>query len=227
MNGVITYGPYTIRVVGLDLIDLAPVNARGMAPPVFHRLVQNIKADKALSQIPFCVYRPAEGRYTVLSGNHRVSAAKVAGLTETPIIYVHIGAMDAGRQTALQIAHNSIHGTDDVAKLKQLYDTLPDANTRDYAALSEKALKSFKALPAPVALPVTLPGETAAVTVPDAIADAPKWVKVADIIGGATMPPEAAGVVLQAVNEMVKTGDVPETAKWRALELWAADYLSS
>ena len=40
------------------------------------------------------------------------------------------------------------------------------------------------------------------------------------------MPPEAAAVVIRAVNRAVAVGDVPRNAKWQFVELLAADYLA-
>jgi hypothetical protein len=46
------------------------------------------------------------------------------------------------------------------------------------------------------------------------------------IFGESVMPPEAAAVVIRAVNRAVAVGDVPRNARWQFVELLAADYLA-
>jgi ParB-like chromosome segregation protein Spo0J len=58
-------------------------NARYFAPEVFQQLVDNIKSDGRLESIPLCYQTDKDkeaGKYHIISGHHRVSAAKQAGL---------------------------------------------------------------------------------------------------------------------------------------------------
>ncbi|HUW16906.1 MAG TPA: ParB N-terminal domain-containing protein [Actinomycetes bacterium] len=60
--------------------------------------------------------------------------------------------------------------------------------------------------------------------------DAPKhrgWVPVSVALGSFTLPPDVAMLVGRAVSRMVDAGEVPDKARWKALEYWAADYLAS
>jgi hypothetical protein len=41
-----------------------------------------------------------------------------------------------------------------------------------------------------------------------------------------TVPSDAGAVIAQAIDRLVAAGDVDASARWRALELWAADYLA-
>jgi ParB-like chromosome segregation protein Spo0J len=54
----------------------------------------------------------------------------------------------------------------------------------------------------------------------------PGRVHLRDLLGSAWVPKEAAAVIRQAVEKMVKAGDVGQTNRWQALEYLAADYLS-
>jgi hypothetical protein len=53
----------------------------------------------------------------------------------------------------------------------------------------------------------------------------PERVHLKDIVGTAWVPKEAASVIRDAVQKMVKTGDIGPTNRWQAIEFWAAEYL--
>lgn len=46
------------------------------------------------------------------------------------------------------------------------------------------------------------------------------------VLATRTMPADAAAVVQQAIDRMERSGDIGPGQRWRALELWAADYLA-
>ncbi|WP_236244264.1 ParB/Srx family N-terminal domain-containing protein [Streptomyces sp. CC210A] len=46
------------------------------------------------------------------------------------------------------------------------------------------------------------------------------------VLATRTMPADAAAVVQQAIDRMERDGDIETGQRWRALELWAADYLA-
>jgi hypothetical protein len=53
----------------------------------------------------------------------------------------------------------------------------------------------------------------------------PERVHIKDVFGTAWIPKEAAAVIREAVQKMMKTGDIGQTNRWQALEYWAAEYL--
>src|SRR5207247_7811968 len=53
----------------------------------------------------------------------------------------------------------------------------------------------------------------------------PERVHLKDILGTAWVPKEAASVIRDAVQKMVKAGDIGQANRWQALEYWAAEYL--
>jgi hypothetical protein len=55
----------------------------------------------------------------------------------------------------------------------------------------------------------------------------PERVHLKDIFGTAWVPKEAASVIRDAVQKMVEAGDIGQTNRWQATELWAVDYLQS
>lgn len=120
-------------------IKLLEVNARFMNADEFQRLVQNIKRDGCLTQLPFCVYDD-DGNLVVLSGNHRVQAAIEAGLQEIDV-QVTEEALTKDQRIGIQLSHNAISGKDDMAVLKQLYESIDDVNMKAYSGLDDETLK--------------------------------------------------------------------------------------
>jgi len=55
--------------------------------------------------------------------------------------------------------------------------------------------------------------------------EGPERVHLKDIFGTAWVPKEAGSVIRDAVQKMVKAGDLGQTNRWQALEYWAAEYL--
>lgn len=134
-------GKIRVRVITLpiDELKLLEVNARYMRHETFQQLVNNIKRDGALTQLPFAVLDD-DGKYKVLSGNHRVKAAKEAGLKEIPVL-VTDDKLSKDRQIAIQLSHNAIVGEDDPAILKALYEEIEDIDYRMYSGLDDKTLE--------------------------------------------------------------------------------------
>jgi len=100
-------------------------NARYFTPEVFQQLVNNIKTDGRLESIPLC-YQTEEdkknNKYHIISGHHRVSAAKQAGL-EYIMIFV-ITPKDRDEIIQKQISHNSLVGKDDKIILLELFNEI-------------------------------------------------------------------------------------------------------
>jgi ParB-like nuclease domain len=55
--------------------------------------------------------------------------------------------------------------------------------------------------------------------------EGPERVHLKDILGTAWVPKEAALVIRDAVQKMVRAGDIGQANRWQALEYWAAEYL--
>ena len=122
-----------------------------MPHETFQRLVDNLKQDGATTQDPF-VWRlhddttrlpvdDADGApiYEVLSGNHRVMAARAAGF---PLIWCIATDqyLPPKQRVALQLSHNAISGMDDPAILKTLYTGIDDVDLQRYTGLDDKTL---------------------------------------------------------------------------------------
>lgn len=136
--------PYKLDVVHPKEIALLDKNARYMNHEMFTNLVSNIKKDGALSSLPLCWKQP-EGGLVVLSGNHRVQAAALAGL-EFVMILVIERDLTRSEQVAIQLSHNAISGKDDQAILKSLWDEIEDIDLRMYAGLDSELLAELDKL---------------------------------------------------------------------------------
>lgn len=120
-------------------IKLLEVNARFMNANEFQRLVENVKRDGCLTQLPFCVYND-NWDLEVLSGNHRVQAAIEAGLEEIEV-QVTEEKLTKDQRIGIQLSHNAISGKDDMEILKQLYESIDDVNMKAYSGLDDETLK--------------------------------------------------------------------------------------
>jgi hypothetical protein len=115
-----------IRIVPIVELREQDVNAQMMQPRHFDRLIENIKQRGQVESLPY-VHRPHdEGPYVIISGHHRVRAARQAGLKEIPVL-VDLMDMQRGQIVAKQIAHNELHGDPDRDVLAQLIAEIDDA----------------------------------------------------------------------------------------------------
>lgn len=131
--------PVTRRFADLTLLR---TNARYMRNETYQRLVDNLRRDQAMTSTPL-IYGAGEypdGAELVLSGNHRVMAAIDAGIESGPCLLLNDPLPDA-RRTAVQLSHNALEGDDDLAILKQLYESIDDVDARGYAGLDDKTLE--------------------------------------------------------------------------------------
>ena len=143
---------FEIKEILVSQIDLIEKNARFMDQSTFRQLVSNIKRDGELSSVPFCVEKE-NGRFTVVSGNHRVQAAKQAGVVKIFAMCILESKISNDEIRAIQLSHNSINGEDDAEILKQLLDEIQDVAMKEYAHISQEILDSVKDIDYTVELP--------------------------------------------------------------------------
>ena len=87
------------------------------------RLTNNIRNRGKMESVPYCVL--VDGKVEIVSGHHRIRAAREAGITEAPILVDESGLIRE-EIVAKQLAHNRLSGFDDEATLKQLFESLND-----------------------------------------------------------------------------------------------------
>jgi len=133
--------PYKLALVDVRDLDFLEKNARYMTNEMFRNLVDNIKRDGGLSSVPLCWKH--DGKYRVLSGNHRCMAAIEAGLQEVLVLFTD-RELSKQEQIAIELSHNAIDGKDDMAILKELWDEIDDVSLKYYAGLDDKMLEEME-----------------------------------------------------------------------------------
>jgi hypothetical protein len=110
-----------------------------MPPAEYKQLVANLKRDGVLTSAPLVWRDPKTKRLLVLSGNHRVKAAREAEIEEADCIEV-LGDLSPDRMKAIQLSHNAISGKDDPNVLAELYSSM-DLIWKEYSGLSDELFK--------------------------------------------------------------------------------------
>lgn len=127
--------PYKLAYVS-PTDDCIPLerNAHYMDKDIFDRLVDNVAEDGFLSQLPFGMKRQEDGKYLMLSGNHRLKAAIKAKLEYILILY--IDEVDKDTQLGYQLSHNALVGKDDRQMLKEIYEEIQSLEKREFSGLN-------------------------------------------------------------------------------------------
>ncbi|MCK4761966.1 MAG: ParB-like nuclease domain-containing protein [Candidatus Aminicenantes bacterium] len=104
-------------------------NARYFQPEVFEQLVKNIKDDKRLESVPLVYHHPEiNGKYIIISGHHRIDAAKQAKLEFIIVMVIKPESND--EIIAKQLSHNSLVGKDDQQALKELFEEIKSIESK-------------------------------------------------------------------------------------------------
>lgn len=132
INDLIT--PYKLAYVS-PTQDCVPLekNAHYMEKQTLDRLTENIAEDGFLSQLPFAMKR-SDGKYLILSGNHRLKASIKAKLEYILILY--IDEVNKDKQIAYTLSHNALVGKDDIQMLKEIYDEMQSIEAREFSGLN-------------------------------------------------------------------------------------------
>lgn len=132
--------PIELWVANIDEIDFLENNPRYMKRDMFRRLVENIRHDKALQSVPFCIKNG--DRFKVVSGNHRIKAAKEAGV-EQIIVMIPDREITKDREKAIALSHNAIDGEDDPLLLKKMYEEIEELDEKLYAGIDMDKIKQI------------------------------------------------------------------------------------
>ena len=118
-----------LRYVAVDDIREQDLNAQSMTKAMFDQLVSNIGEAGVLESIPLCATVAGEGdQIWMVSGHHRLRAARAAGQTHMLILIYE--ALTWDRVRSKQLAHNSIAGTSDPELIKRIWEQIDDVKAR-------------------------------------------------------------------------------------------------
>ena len=121
-------GGLAIIKADINSIREQDINANVMTNAAFERLTLNIKHNKRLESLPFCTLN-LDNFPEIISGHHRVRAARKAGLRQ---IYLLADTITLSRSEIIskQLAHNAIRGEDNQETLMRLYDMIETADLK-------------------------------------------------------------------------------------------------
>lgn len=122
------------EVVPIDLLDDAEQNANVMSEEEFNQLTENIGVS-GLSSAPTC-YKKANGRFVIISGHHRVHACRKVGFARIGILYTLESDLTPDEITAIQLSHNSLHGTDNKSILKKMFESIVSIDYKRFAHIN-------------------------------------------------------------------------------------------
>ncbi len=125
---------WTYAKVPIDLLDDAELNANVMSDEDFNQLVENIGVS-GLSSVITC-YKKPDGRFTIISGHHRVWACRKKGFTTIGVLYALEEDLTQDEITAIQLSHNSLHGTDNKNILKKLFESIVSIDFKRFAHIN-------------------------------------------------------------------------------------------
>ena len=127
--------------VNIEELKEQDLNARYMKAEMFERLTENIKNSSRLESLPFCAL--TDKGIEIISGHHRVRAARQAGIYEIFVI-VDVSGLSPDKIKAKQLAHNSIGGYDNEELVKRIFDEIQDASAKLEAFVPDKIVEDFK-----------------------------------------------------------------------------------
>lgn len=127
---------WKIDMVDITLLDEAELNANEMTDEEFNRLVENIRISGGLSSAIGCYRKTEDGRYVIFSGHHRKRAAEVLRMRKVPVVWADEKDLDADEAIALQLSHNSLHGTDNQNILKKMIEQIQSIDFKAFANIN-------------------------------------------------------------------------------------------
>ena len=113
------------------------VNARYFTAEKMHTLTNNVKESGHLESVPL-IYEEDNKDY-IISGHHRVQAAKEAGLEN--ILVMVANPQDKDDIVSKQLAHNELVGIDDETILAELFTSIEDVSKRIATGINDDICK--------------------------------------------------------------------------------------
>ena len=130
----------------IDNLREQDLNARVMTKEMMEQLSRNLKKRDYMESLPYCAQ--TKKGIEIISGHHRVRAARMAGFKEIHIL-LDTNKLRKSEIIARQIAHNSISGIDDKQMLKKLFEQIGDVDLKLEAFLDpvELSIEAVDTIP--------------------------------------------------------------------------------
>lgn len=127
---------FELRKVNIADLKEQDVNAHYMPSARFNRLSENIRKRSGLQSLPLCAQPGGNGPIEIVSGHHRIRAARAAGLEE---IWVLIDTELRTRSAVIsaQLAHNALVGSDDQNVIAELIKQIDNPDDLLASGLSD------------------------------------------------------------------------------------------
>ena len=125
--------------VDINLIDEVELNANEMTDEDFRQLCDNIEKS-GLSSVPTCI-KKSNGRYVMISGNHRLRACKRLHYKKLGILYVDESEITKDEAIGIELSHNSLHGSPNVSILKKLFESIQTIEFKKFAHVNMDEIK--------------------------------------------------------------------------------------
>jgi hypothetical protein len=125
---------WKVKEVDIKDIEGTEINANSMSKKNFTKLCKNIEKS-GLSSMIACYLRK-DGKYVIISGNHRYKACVTLGYSKLNVLYADEKDLTQDEIIAVQLSHNSLHGSDDKGILKRLFDEIGNIDWKEVAHIS-------------------------------------------------------------------------------------------
>lgn len=122
---------WKFQMVDAKNIHPAKVNANRMSDADFNQLVSNIQKSGLSSSIT--CYKKNDNSFVIISGHHRFRACLKLSYVKIPVIYADEKDLSNDEILAIQMSHNSLHGTDDKGILKKMFEEIKDIDFKNFA----------------------------------------------------------------------------------------------
>jgi hypothetical protein len=112
-----------LYMADLSALREQDVNARMMPTKEYGQLVNNIRQRGGMESVPYCVVPEDSSAVEVVSGHHRIRAAREAGVKQAPVIIDESG-LNRSQIISKQLSHNRLVGFDDQETLQKLFNMM-------------------------------------------------------------------------------------------------------
>lgn len=129
--------------VDINLCDEIELNSNEMSGEDFAQLTENIEKS-GLSSVPTAI-KKADGRYVIISGNHRLRACKKLHYKKIGILYVNENEISQDESIGIELSHNSLHGSPNVSILKKLFESIQSVDFKKFAHVNIDEVKPVSA----------------------------------------------------------------------------------